>query len=868
MKKLTALLAATLLIISGYAKSFTIEDTATTQDTPDSKCNPPSAQSLFEEDTDTIFAWIDFKNHLAGNTYHYVWRNSLDANIKTRSYPARTYDSNGCSFTPFDISLIEKNEDNMLYVDFYYNNNTVPEETMAIEIDFDGPFDISKTDIPDFDQSILDDKISYPDYYLTAYYCGPSAASNWLKYFDEQGYNFVDDSLSSSNSVRQQFSIIKTLGEDKYMKTQSSKESGTGFSSFIRGIDQYVTSHGHKIKKLEYYGWRLVNNQTYRRANIIPDPNIIREKFGENTAIWLSLGWYEKDSSSNTYERKSGHYVTVAGFGHNGTESDSDYLILHDSSKRSKTTTNEYVQFTQLPADAEMIKGCGNICNEFTHHGSSISFGDLYQITGDIAINTGSGANTAIIDGIYILQLEETDEAPETDVSITISDVTETDDKQGSLQKFRIDVKNSGPDTAVDTEINLDVSLGSELTVMFAEDENRVQCKTQNSKAVCNIYRIDNDTDYAPNKTISLHAYVVPSQAGTLTIDVSASSYNFDPDTNNNQTSLSKTINGTPFCQEFSDTVSNHEVNNRVYSETAAGWWWFPGTTTYYITGSQENLGTNANLQVTLKEQPQGYFSKGNCNQENAPTLSINSTSVIAKGIDISGTANDSENNIDSIHALIESQGGFLIDLECVGTTNWNCEAADLPENEYTATLFAVDKTGLVSEINSSVKIDFTINGSAQHNPQINSHNLNITNDSIIISGTVSDSDGDLSAVMYNFKNSSTQTNCALNSGQYSCTINNLSPGTYYIELQATDANGNNSSIYGPIEATIDPQSHECHTAMTFQHIQSGRAYVCKEGWAAEGCANGSDDNLGTTWATSSLQEQSAGYWVKVSSCP
>jgi subtilisin family serine protease len=63
-----------------------------------------------------------------------------------------------------------------------------------------------------------------------------------------------------------------------------------------------------------------------------------------------------------------------------------------------------------------------------------------------------------------------------------------------------------------------------------------------------------------------------------------------------------------------------------------------------------------------------------------------------------------------------------------------------------------------------------------------------------------------------------------------------------------------------------------CITAANLTHISEGRAISCGNSFMPSACAVGSNDNLGyaSQWfnQTSSVQETSANYWVKVASCP
>jgi len=95
--------------------------------------------------------------------------------------------------------------------------------------------------------------------------------------------------------------------------------------------------------------------------------------------------------------------------------------------------------------------------------------------------------------------------------------------------------------------------------------------------------------------------------AGTYTV-----SYNVSDSVGNSASTQTRTVIVEFECRAFTSSNSDHESAGRAYSETT-GFWVFT-TTTWYATGSGNDLGTSGSTSVTLSESPEGHFSNGSCN--------------------------------------------------------------------------------------------------------------------------------------------------------------------------------------------------------------------------------------------------------------
>lgn len=150
-------------------------------------------------------------------------------------------------------------------------------------------------------------------------------------------------------------------------------------------------------------------------------------------------------------------------------------------------------------------------------------------------------------------------------------------------------------------------------------------------------------------------------------------------------------------CSEITDTNANHEAAGRAYSETTTegqtcwGTFCYGGTeiTTWYATGSDENLGTNGSASVTIHEETAGVWKTGVCPGPDvtAPviTLAGDNPMTIYQGSDFTDPGATAEDNIDGdITADIVVTGH--IDTNSIDTYELVYTVSDAAGNEATET--------------------------------------------------------------------------------------------------------------------------------------------------------------------------------------
>jgi len=227
-------------------------------------------------------------------------------------------------------------------------------------------------------------------------YCCLVAIANSLMWMDSNG--FPDLVQNSGDLFHDEVELVKLLGSKAYMDT--SLEYGTGTTKLIRGIKKYLQERGYETKRLEYQGWRK-HPPEMRSRFPVPRLSWIKQSILGKGAVWLNVGWYEYNRSRDEYTRIAGHWVTLVGYGkdENG-RLDPTILILHDPSPRAgKSFRNEYASVSRILR--------GKLVGEWV--GLPRSAAGYYKLGPGMHIKRE--ANSAVIDGVIVLELKPTNAA-------------------------------------------------------------------------------------------------------------------------------------------------------------------------------------------------------------------------------------------------------------------------------------------------------------------------------------------------------------------------------------------------------------------------------------------------------------------------
>ena len=122
------------------------------------------------------------------------------------------------------------------------------------------------------------------------------------------------------------------------------------------GIEKYISECGYRNSTVTYAGWDTFHTK-YSDPVRIPDMTFIKNGFENAGSVLLNIGWYVYDPKAETYNRKSGHWVTLAGYGMDiSGHVCPDILVIHDPAPwAGKDFQNHYVRLKLLIK--EYLKG-------------------------------------------------------------------------------------------------------------------------------------------------------------------------------------------------------------------------------------------------------------------------------------------------------------------------------------------------------------------------------------------------------------------------------------------------------------------------------------------------------------------------------
>ena len=244
-----------------------------------------------------------------------------------------------------------------------------------------------------------------------AKYCGPVAASNALVWLAAHGFprllpNADGDTLygglsyATSRTVKAQIALVHAIVDNGLVQMRpddgTPKSGGTTAYDISRGVRTYVEGKGYQIDRLQVAA--VIDNPPadYPEAmrSRVLSLEAVKKAFAGGAAVWLSVGWYEREGPEALYVWKGGHFVTLVGYGKDATgKIDESVLIFHNPGLSSgQGYPNEFVHVRRLTegnwADRDGKKG--------------------YSVEGRFAIDgmQVSGRTTAILTGATILALK------------------------------------------------------------------------------------------------------------------------------------------------------------------------------------------------------------------------------------------------------------------------------------------------------------------------------------------------------------------------------------------------------------------------------------------------------------------------------
>ena len=223
-----------------------------------------------------------------------------------------------------------------------------------------------------------------------AQYCAPVAVSNSLMWLDDNGF---DDWVAPDTTDRKkdQFDTIVELGSPSYMNT--SLVSGTGVYNLTWGVHNYVLDRGYEYIRLEYQGWRYHSPQ-FSTGIDVPNLDWVKRGIEGYGSVWLNVGWYTYDAASDEYTRVGGHWLTLVGYGHDGSGEDPRYLVVHDPGSGGGLA-NEYIFPERI--NSGTLRG--------PYEGLPRSAVGFHKLIWTAGMHVSSSADPAILDGVVVLEM-------------------------------------------------------------------------------------------------------------------------------------------------------------------------------------------------------------------------------------------------------------------------------------------------------------------------------------------------------------------------------------------------------------------------------------------------------------------------------
>jgi hypothetical protein len=157
--------------------------------------------------------------------------------------------------------------------------------------------------------------------------CVPASVANVFLYLASRNRSALALPVDSEGEKVAKYRLVEKLA--KYMGTS---KIGTDVEGLITGISRHTYESGYR----SHIEWQGIHHIGRPKAGYRPDPEWIMENsLGENNCI-LWIGSYKYNPNTDTYRRKTGHAVTVAGFSSSFNE-----FLVHDPASSDIPETYE-----------------------------------------------------------------------------------------------------------------------------------------------------------------------------------------------------------------------------------------------------------------------------------------------------------------------------------------------------------------------------------------------------------------------------------------------------------------------------------------------------------------------------------------------
>ncbi len=248
-------------------------------------------------------------------------------------------------------------------------------------------------------------------------------------------------------------------------------------------------------------------------------------------------------------------------------------------------------------------------------------------------------------------------------------------------------------------------------------------------------------------------------------------------------------------CNQYTATNAEHVTAARATEKCSFEFFGYCyGTKSYIAVGSEDNLGSNGSDINTLKEDPVGYFSLGECPvvESSSPEVVSSNIRILPEKVLITGSAVDVDKDLVKVEVELDNSGEWV---RANGRRDWTLSLYGLEEGPHVLNFKATDLEGresiVVTESFDYVVVDYA--------PKIDSWNVFVDGNFIVVNGKASDGDGDLDHVVMTATGYPEEVICK-GIDEYACWIVDMPDGRPTIKLVAYDIKGNSSD---PVEFEV-----------------------------------------------------------------
>lgn len=217
-------------------------------------------------------------------------------------------------------------------------------------------------------------------------FCGPVAVSNSL-------YAYFRDRLEEDE--QDHYHLARELASIRCMNTHL--KTGTNVKMLMHGVENYLRQFSITGYYFKFQGWRMHDLKHHTPA---PQPKLswMKKIIAYGGAVWVNVGWYDRTGNPNTLRRRSGHWVTVVGYGVNEKgEKDPECLLIHDPAPRAgREPRVQHIKLVKMDPKTTLNGTMRNLPRPAV---------DLYRMEGEMELRRG--VHCAIMDGAVGLLLEE-----------------------------------------------------------------------------------------------------------------------------------------------------------------------------------------------------------------------------------------------------------------------------------------------------------------------------------------------------------------------------------------------------------------------------------------------------------------------------